>query len=96
MALRKGSRRLPGLLASFQHVDAAADAVQGGAHFCHRLRRHDSWMDGDHQFKMSSLLRKRGRQNPRFQIRPKPAFRDKRRFKAGILGLAQDIGGELK
>ena len=28
MALRKGSRRLPGLLASFQHVDAAADAVR--------------------------------------------------------------------
>jgi hypothetical protein len=28
MALRKGSRRLPGVLASFQHVDAAADAVR--------------------------------------------------------------------
>jgi hypothetical protein len=28
MALRKGPRRLPGLLASFQHVDAAADAVR--------------------------------------------------------------------
>ena len=28
MALRKGSRRLPGLLASFKHVDAAADAVR--------------------------------------------------------------------
>ena len=28
MALRKGARRLPGLLASFQHVDAAADAVR--------------------------------------------------------------------
>jgi Protein of unknown function (DUF3341) len=28
MALRKGSRRRPGLLASFQHVDAAADAVR--------------------------------------------------------------------
>ena len=28
MALRKGSRRLPGVLASFHHVDAAADAVR--------------------------------------------------------------------
>jgi ActD protein len=28
MALRKGPRRRPGLLASFQHVDAAADAVR--------------------------------------------------------------------
>ncbi|HEY9016563.1 MAG TPA: quinol:electron acceptor oxidoreductase subunit ActD, partial [Gemmatimonadales bacterium] len=28
MALRTGARRLPGLLASFQHVDAAADAVR--------------------------------------------------------------------